>query len=263
MVAAADYADAGHHPGGHHHRHSRGQQRERFAHLEPGGAGVAAARLPCFRCCISPVRASGWEIGKLGWFLLTRGLGQRHSDHRHGHLRPAGLAEISLACDRRQMMLNGRAYVQDNSCDVGRHPTDRAIIEHVKALAKLAHSRVVLLHVADGWAARTYGPDAVSREITEDTAYLEKCARNFNPPEFPPRRNWPLANRPRKSSNGSSKKAMRPGGHEHPRPPFPGRLVSRHHRQPCPAQHQRACAFAPGEVIHNFSNRRWISSSVL
>ena len=53
-------------------------------------------------------------------------------------------------------------------------PTDRAIIEHVKQLAKLAHSRVVLLHVADGWAARTYGRDAVSPEITEDTAYLEK-----------------------------------------------------------------------------------------
>jgi hypothetical protein len=33
-------------------------------------------------------------------------------------------------------------------------PTDRAIIEHVKQLAKLAQSRVVLLHVADGWAAR-------------------------------------------------------------------------------------------------------------
>jgi nucleotide-binding universal stress UspA family protein len=53
-------------------------------------------------------------------------------------------------------------------------PTDRAIIEHIKKLANLAHSRVVLLHVADGWAARTYGPDAVSPEIAEDTAYLEK-----------------------------------------------------------------------------------------
>lgn len=53
-------------------------------------------------------------------------------------------------------------------------PTDRAIIEHVKQLARIAHSRVVLLHVADGWAARTYGHDAVSREITEDTAYLAK-----------------------------------------------------------------------------------------
>ena len=52
--------------------------------------------------------------------------------------------------------------------------TDRAIIDHVKQLAKLAQSRVVLLHVADGWAARTYGPDAVSPEISEDTAYLNK-----------------------------------------------------------------------------------------
>ncbi len=58
-------------------------------------------------------------------------------------------------------------------------PTDRVIIEHVKQLAKLAHSRLVLLHVADGWAARTYGPDAVSREITEDTAYLEKVRAEF------------------------------------------------------------------------------------
>lgn len=53
-------------------------------------------------------------------------------------------------------------------------PTDRAIIDHVKELAKLAHSRLVLLHVADGWAARTYGSDAVSPEIAEDTAYLQK-----------------------------------------------------------------------------------------
>ena len=58
-------------------------------------------------------------------------------------------------------------------------PTDRAIIEHIKRLAVLAHSHLVLLHVADGWAARTYGPDAVSPEITEDTAYLEKVKSEF------------------------------------------------------------------------------------
>jgi nucleotide-binding universal stress UspA family protein len=52
-------------------------------------------------------------------------------------------------------------------------PTDRAIIEHIKCLAKLMNSHVVLLHVADGWAARTYGPDAVSKEVTEDAAYLQ------------------------------------------------------------------------------------------
>ena len=58
-------------------------------------------------------------------------------------------------------------------------PTDRAIIEHVKQLAKLAGSHLVLLHVADGWAARTYGRDAVSAEISEDTAYLEKVRAEF------------------------------------------------------------------------------------
>jgi len=58
-------------------------------------------------------------------------------------------------------------------------PTDRAIIGHVKELAKLAQSKVVLLHVADGWAARTYGKDAVSAEITEDTAYLKKVRAEF------------------------------------------------------------------------------------
>jgi len=57
--------------------------------------------------------------------------------------------------------------------------TDRAIIDHIKQLAKLAQSRVVLLHVADGWAARTYGPDAVSPEISEDTAYLRKVRTEF------------------------------------------------------------------------------------
>ena len=57
--------------------------------------------------------------------------------------------------------------------------TDRAIIDHVKRLAQLAQSRVVLLHVADGWAARQYGQDAVSPEITEDTAYLERIRAEF------------------------------------------------------------------------------------
>ena len=57
--------------------------------------------------------------------------------------------------------------------------TDRAIIEHIKPLAKWAGSHIVLLHVADGWAARTYGPDAISREISEDTAYLKKVCDEF------------------------------------------------------------------------------------
>ena len=58
-------------------------------------------------------------------------------------------------------------------------PTDRAIINHVKALASVMESSVVLLHVSDGWAARTFGPDAVSPEIVEDTAYLNRVCAEF------------------------------------------------------------------------------------
>ena len=64
-------------------------------------------------------------------------------------------------------------------------PTDRAIIEHIELLAKLAGSRVVLLHVADGWAARTYGPDAVSQEITEDKAYLQSVREELQSKDIP------------------------------------------------------------------------------
>jgi nucleotide-binding universal stress UspA family protein len=58
-------------------------------------------------------------------------------------------------------------------------PTDRAIIDHVKALAQITGSRVVLLHVADGWAARMFGREAVSPEISEDKAYLAKVQAEF------------------------------------------------------------------------------------
>jgi len=64
-------------------------------------------------------------------------------------------------------------------------PTDRAIIEHIKKLATLAQSRLVLLHVADGWAARTYGPDAISPEIAEDLAYLESVRSEFEAAGIP------------------------------------------------------------------------------
>ncbi len=63
--------------------------------------------------------------------------------------------------------------------------SDRAILEHIKPLAKLAGSRVVLLHVADGWAARTYGADAVSREISEDTAYLKQVREELQAAGIP------------------------------------------------------------------------------
>jgi len=39
--------------------------------------------------------------------------------------------------------------------------------------------------VADGWAARTYGPDAISPEIAEDLAYLESVRSEFEAAGIP------------------------------------------------------------------------------
>lgn len=58
-------------------------------------------------------------------------------------------------------------------------PTDRGIIDHVKQLAHVMQSRVVLLHVADGWAARHFRDDAVSPEVTADQAYLTTVCHEF------------------------------------------------------------------------------------
>lgn len=64
-------------------------------------------------------------------------------------------------------------------------PSDQAILDHIRPLARLMGSRIVLLHVADGWAARLYGRDAVSREITEDRAYLAHVEAQLAAEGFP------------------------------------------------------------------------------
>jgi nucleotide-binding universal stress UspA family protein len=58
-------------------------------------------------------------------------------------------------------------------------PTDRAIIEHVKKLALLMKSRVVLLHVATSAVAQWRGPDAAGEEVSEGQAYLDGVKAEF------------------------------------------------------------------------------------
>jgi nucleotide-binding universal stress UspA family protein len=64
-------------------------------------------------------------------------------------------------------------------------PTDRAILDHVKPLAKLMGSQVVLLHVATGWAAQWFGRNAVSPEVDEDNAYLTSVLEEFRSAGIP------------------------------------------------------------------------------
>ena len=59
--------------------------------------------------------------------------------------------------------------------------TDEAILAHVEALAKVAGSRLLLVHVADGWVARHFDRLnlAESGEMREDRAYLESVRARF------------------------------------------------------------------------------------
>jgi nucleotide-binding universal stress UspA family protein len=59
--------------------------------------------------------------------------------------------------------------------------TDEAILAHVEPLAKRLGSELLLVHVADGWAARHLDQLnlAESREMREDRAYLETVRKRF------------------------------------------------------------------------------------
>jgi nucleotide-binding universal stress UspA family protein len=58
---------------------------------------------------------------------------------------------------------------------------DRTVLEHVQQLATLTHASLLLVHVADGWAARHYEELELrdSEEIKDDRAYLERVAEDL------------------------------------------------------------------------------------
>ena len=58
---------------------------------------------------------------------------------------------------------------------------DESLLPHITELAKRFNSELILLHVADGWAARNFNQLklAESEEMKEDRAYLEKNARKL------------------------------------------------------------------------------------
>jgi nucleotide-binding universal stress UspA family protein len=56
-------------------------------------------------------------------------------------------------------------------------PADDAILTHVAGLARRLEADVVLIHVADGWAARNAQALQLreSEEMRDDRAYLARC----------------------------------------------------------------------------------------
>lgn len=60
-------------------------------------------------------------------------------------------------------------------------PTDQSLLPHIAELAHILHSHLLLVHVAEGWAARNYNELLLkdSEEMIKDREYLEEKAREL------------------------------------------------------------------------------------
>lgn len=65
-------------------------------------------------------------------------------------------------------------------------PTDTAVLDHIRLLAKTCESSIVFIHVADGWAARNIKQLDLqeSEEMHTDREYLERIAEQFEQEGF-------------------------------------------------------------------------------
>lgn len=65
-------------------------------------------------------------------------------------------------------------------------PTDKAILDHVRELARVHGSRLLFVHVADGFAARNVNQLQLreSEEIRKDREYLDRVAAEFETDGF-------------------------------------------------------------------------------
>jgi universal stress protein A len=61
-------------------------------------------------------------------------------------------------------------------------PADRTILTHVRDLASLTGAELLLVHVADGWAARHFDELKLreSEEMKADRAYLDRLAAELS-----------------------------------------------------------------------------------
>ncbi|MEO5719892.1 MAG: universal stress protein [Chthoniobacterales bacterium] len=64
--------------------------------------------------------------------------------------------------------------------------TDQTILQHIRLLARMAKSKLILVHVADGWAARNFDQLQLqeSEEMKKDRAYLESIEKELGADGF-------------------------------------------------------------------------------
>ena len=98
--------------------------------------------------------------------------------------------------------------------------TDQAILDHIKPLVRLTGAKLLLLHVADGWAARNFNQLklAESEEMKEDREYLEKISADLRREGFSVQVMLALGDPPaeiRKAAEGEHCDLIAMAGHGH------------------------------------------------
>jgi manganese transport protein len=60
-------------------------------------------------------------------------------------------------------------------------PVDQSLLPHIAELAKIHNSQLILIHVAEGWAARHYGDLMLkeSEEMKKVKKYLDEAAQKL------------------------------------------------------------------------------------
>jgi nucleotide-binding universal stress UspA family protein len=72
-----------------------------------------------------------------------------------------------------------KAFYQTILVPVESSEYDDVILDHVVPMAQECGSKLLLVHVADGWAARYYREEADSPEVRADRRYLEELAEKL------------------------------------------------------------------------------------
>ncbi len=108
--------------------------------------------------------------------------------------------------------------------------TDQAMVAHISELAKVHGSKLLLLHVADGWAARNYNRFqlADAEEMKEDRAYLERVAADFQKQSLAVETRLELGE-PAREILKTARGGVRSHCHDHARSPLPEGSALREH----------------------------------
>src|SRR5215212_8560230 len=74
--------------------------------------------------------------------------------------------------------INGAAMYKKILVALENSPADETLVRHAEQLAKLLGSDLLLVHVADGWAARSFDQLKLkeSEEMRADRRYLDETA---------------------------------------------------------------------------------------